>query len=82
MTPFEAEEFKKKLYELINSCNLTVPTAFYVFKSVYDDFKESYYEQAKIKPQEETEEEFIPEEQEIEIKEKALETIGGENENE
>lgn len=36
-------KFQQSLYDLINNCNLTVGTAFFVFKDVYANFEKIYF---------------------------------------
>lgn len=52
MTPYLVENFRKKLYNLINSSNLTFGEAYYVLKDVFTNVQNQYLEQSNIPPEE------------------------------
>ena len=53
MTPYEAEKFRNNLFELINTSNLTLSSAFYILKDVFNTFEKQYMEQSLIAPKQE-----------------------------
>lgn len=38
----DVEKFRTELYDLVNNCNLSIATAFYVIKDFYRDFNQTY----------------------------------------
>ena len=74
-------QFEQNLYNLINTCGLSVDTAFYILKSVYLDFQKTLYECAKNEQNSKEEEKINYEISDEEIKniEKTFEEIEGEN---
>lgn len=55
----ESLQFERQLYNLINSCGLSVDTAFYILKTVYLDFEKTLLECAKNEGENITQEEEV-----------------------
>lgn len=66
MHAFLAEKFRETLIKSVNESGLSIPTAYYVFKDVFSDLQEAYFEQSKTPPVEETSTVDIPVNQKIE----------------